>query len=188
MRARWLLSGVVASLMAHPALAQKGVPPTVVVVGGYGMVSDRNMIENLSQSADNHVFMDLLRASGMTDALRQNGPFTVFVPTDEAFAALPAGTLDALRKPESKARLTSLMSDYVVPGIFSSARLRLLLRHSKEQVELDTLNGGKIVIGSNGPSNLVVRNAGGIAADITLYDVKQGNGVVFIIDRVALPG
>lgn len=187
MRARWLLSGIVASLMAQPALAQKGVPPTVVVVGGYGMVSDRNMIENLSQSADNHVFMDLLRASDMTDALRQDGPFTVFVPTDEAFAALPAGTLDALRKPEGKARLTSLMSNYVVPGIFSSARLRLLLR-SKEQVELDTLNGGKIVIGSNGPSNLVVRNAGGIAADITLYDVKQGNGVVFIIDRVALPG
>lgn len=182
------LLAILACLAAQPAMAQKGVPPTTVTVGGYGMASDRDMVENLSGSTDNRVFMDLLRGSGLVDMLRQNGPFTVFVPTDEAFLALPAGTLDALRKPEGKPRLVSMLSSYVVPGVFSSARLRLLLRGSKGQVELDTLNGGKVVIGTNGPSNMVLRNATGIAADITLYDVKQANGVVFIIDRVAAPG
>ncbi len=187
MRIELLLASMLACV-AQPVLAQKGVPPTTVTVGGYGMVSDRDMVENLSGSTDNRVFMDLLRASGLVDVLRQGGPFTVFVPTDEAFHALPAGALDALSKPEGKARLVALVSNYIVPGVFSSARLRLLLRGSKGQAELDTLNGGKLIIGTNGPSNLVLRSANGIAADITLYDVKQANGVVFIIDRVATAG
>ena len=174
-------------LAASPVQAQKGVPPTVVFVGGYGMVSDRDLVENLSQSNDTRVFMDLLHSSGLIDSLRQKGPFTVFVPTDEAFSKLPAGMIDSLRRPENKPKLFALLSEHVVPEIYSSSRLRLLLR-GKGQVELDTLNGGKLGIGMNGPSNLVLRNASGVAASITLYDVKQANGVIFIIDRVVLPG
>lgn len=171
-----------------PAMAQKGVPPTTVIVGGHGMLSDHELIENMAQSADNHVFMELLRASGLIDVLRQKGPFTVFVPTDEAFSQLPPGLLEGLRKPENKPKLVALLSVHIVPEIYSSTRLRLLLRGAKGQVDLDTYNGGKLTIGTNGPSNLVLRNATGIAADITLYDVKQANGVVFIIDRVFVPG
>ena len=112
-------------LIAGPTWAQKGVPPTTVVVGGHAMVSDRDIVENLSQSSDNHVFMDLLEASGLADTLRQKGPFTVFAPTDEAFAALPEGFLDTLRREENRAKLVALISAHIVPDIFSSARLRL---------------------------------------------------------------
>ena len=175
-------------ICGQPASAQKGVPPTTVIVGAHAMESDRDIVENLSQSNDNHVFMDLLQASGMLEALRQKGPFTVFAPTDEAFAALPEGFVETLHRQENRQKLVALLSAHIVPDIYSSARLRFALRVGKGQAELETLSGGKLVIGTNGPSNLVLRNATGISADITIYDVKQVNGVVFVIDRVVQPG
>lgn len=171
-----------------PATAQKGVPPTAVTVGGYAMISDRTMMENLSQSAESHTFVDLLRLAGMSDMLRQNGPLTVFVPSEGAFDALPTGMLDMLRKSENKAKLVALLSNHIVPGVYSSARLHLMLRTGKGASELDTINDGKLQIGANGPNNVVLRNSTGIVANIKIYDVKQSNGVAFVIDRVVLPG
>ena len=170
------------------ALAQKGVPPTSVLVGGYAMSSDRDIMENLSGSADHAVFVKLIHAAGLTAALQAHGPLTVFAPTNAAFAALPAGMLDGLQRPENRAALLAMVSMQILPGNFSTARFHYLLRGGKGQVELDTVSDGKLTLSTNGPSNLVVRDPKAGVADIVIYDVKQANGVVFVTDRVLQPG
>jgi uncharacterized surface protein with fasciclin (FAS1) repeats len=181
-----LILGVCISLAA-PAFAQKGVAPTSVTVGGKPMMSDQDIVENLSQSADHTVLLALLNSAGMVDALRSHGPFTVFAPTNAAFAALAPGLLDSLRRPENKPALVALLSMQIVPGIYSSARLHFLQR-GKGQTELDTVSGGKLVVGQNGPTNLVLRDSKGDTAAILIYDAKQANGVIFVTDRVMQPG
>ena len=173
---------------APAAMAQKGVPPTTVIVGGHPMASDRDIMENLSRSSDHTVLVELLQAAGMAEALAAHGPFTVFAPNNAAFAALPPGMLDSLRQPENKSTLAELLAMQIVPGNYSSARLHFLLRSSKGQVELETLDAGKLIVTTNGPANLVVRDPRGDIANITLYDAKQANGVLFVTDRVLQPG
>ncbi len=168
--------------------AQRGVAASTVTVGGHAMASDRDLMENLAQSSDHTVFLGLLHDAGMAEALQGHGPFTVFAPTNAAFAALPPGVLEALRRPESKERLVALLSMQVVAGNYSSARLHFLLRAGKGQTELETIDEGKLEVTTNGPSNLVVKDSKGGLAAITLYDAKQANGVLFVTDRVLLPG
>ena len=182
------MAAAAVALFAPAAWAQKGVPPTTVIVGRHPMVSDHDIIANLSKSTDHHVLLDLLRLAGLEGTLQSHGPFTVFAPTDTAFAALPQGQVDSLRRPENKAALVALLSMQIVPGTYSAARLHYLLRSGKGTTELDTLNGGKLTVGTNGPTNLVLHDAEGEPADITLYDAKQANGVVFVTDRVLQPG
>lgn len=171
-----------------PAQAQKGVPPTSVTVGGQPMVSDHDIVDNLSRSADHTTFLGLLQLAGMADPLRGHGPFTVFAPNNAAFAALPPGMLDSLRKPENRSNLAALLSLQIVQGNYSSSRLRYLLRTGKGQAELDTVGEGKLTIVTNGPMNLAIRDPRGVTASIILYDAKQANGVLFVTDRVLLPG
>ncbi len=175
-------------LACTPVLAQKGIPPTSVMVGGRAMASDHDLIDNLSQSPEHTVFLGLLRSAGMADALQGHGPFTVFAPINAAFAALPQGTVDTLRKPENKAALVALLSEHILPGNFSSARLHYILRASKGQMDLDTVSDGKLTVTTNGPSNIVLRDPKGNVADIMIYDAKQANGVLFVTDRVLQPG
>ena len=152
------------------------------------MVSDRDIVDNLSRSADHTVFFGLLQLAGMWDALQKHGPFTVFAPTDAAFAALPVGMLETLRRPDHKAELVALLSLEIVVGNYSSARLRYMMRAGKGQVELETVGGAKVVVATNGPVNLLLRDPGGGTASVILYDAKQSNGVLFVTDRVLLPG
>ena len=179
---------VILCLVSAPVLAQKGVPATSVVVGGRPMASDHDIVDNLSQSPDLSTFTGLLRLAGLADALQGHGPFTVFAPTNAAFAALPAGVVDGLRRPENKTALVSFVSEHILPGNYSLARLRYLLRASKGPTELDTLNEGKVTVSANGLANLTVRGPKGDPADIMIYDVKQSNGVLFVTDRVLQPG
>ena len=173
---------------SSPAFAQRGVPPTSITVAGHAMASDHDIIDNLAQSPEHTVFLGLLRSAGMAEALQGHGPFTVFAPVNMAFASLPAGLVDGLRRPENKAALVALLSQHILPGNFSSARLRYLLRGTKGQVDVDTISDGKLTVMLNGPSNLVVRDAKGGTADIVIYDVKQSNGVMFVTDRVLQAG
>ena len=185
MRASLLL---LALCLASPAWAQKGVPPTSVTVGGVAMASDRELMDNLPGSSEHTVFVGLIRTAGLAETLRGRGPFTVFAPTDAAFAALPAGTVEALQKPENKARLLALLSNLVLPGNYSIARLQYLLRQYKGQLDLDTVGNGKLGVTTNGPGNIVLKDPKGGVARILVYDVKQANGVMYVIDRVLMPG
>ena len=181
------LASVVACLPGVAA-AQKGVPTTSVMVGGHAMTSDHDLMDNLALSDEHTVLLSLLRGAGMADALRGHGPFTLFAPTNAAFAALPAGMLDGLRRPEAKASLVALLSMQILPGNFSDARLHYLLRAGKGSVDLDTVSDGKLAVVANGPLNLALRDPKGGFANVTLYDVKQSNGVLFVTDRVLQPG
>jgi uncharacterized surface protein with fasciclin (FAS1) repeats len=179
---------VLASLAASPAIAQKGVAPTSVIVGGHPMPSDHDIVDNLVGSAEHTVFVRLLRSGGMLDALQGHGPFTVFAPTNAAFERLPPGLLDGLEHSENKAALVALLSMQILPGNYSLARLRFLIRSGKGLAEIDTVNDAKLSVTMNGPANLVLRDPKGDTADIVIYDAKQSNGVVFVTDRVLLPG
>ena len=108
----------------------------------------------------------------------------MFAPTDAAFAALPPGLLDSLRKPENKTALVALLSMQIVLGNYSSARLHLLMRTGKGQTALDRVKEGSLTVVANGPLNLMVRYPKGDTANVILYDAKQANGVVFVTDRV----
>ncbi len=173
--------------LAAPASAQRGFPPTTVIVGGQPMMSDRELPDNLAGSGDHRVLLSLLAWSGLLDQLRGRGPFTLFAPTDAAFAALPPGELERLQLPENGAELRALLGLHIAPGNFSSKRLYLLLRAPKGAAELETLNGAQLTLGTNGPRNITLRDPRGDIADIVLYDAKQANGVLFVIDRVLQP-
>ena len=182
------IMAMIAGCCLSPAWAQRGVPPTSVMIGGQPMASDHDLMDNLSQSSQHTVLLSLLQAAGMFDALRAHGPFTLFAPTNAAFAELPPGELETMRRPENKDRLIGLLSMQILPGDFSSARLHYLLRAGKGSAELSTVSDGKVTVLANGPPNLVIRDPGGGIASITLYDAKAANGVMFVTDRVLQPG
>ena len=113
-------------------------------------------------------------AAGLVDTLKSPGPFTVFAPTDAAFAALPAGTVDTLLKPENKAQLASILTYHVVPGRTLSTAL------AGKQLTVTTVQGGTLAI--DGRNSVTVNGAKVISADIA-----ASNGVIHVIDKVLLP-
>lgn len=121
------------------------------------------------------------------DALSGRGPFTVFAPTNEAFSDLPPGTVDTLVKPENKTMLTTILTYHVVPGDYSTTRLRSLILAGHGRAELKTLQGEPLTFMMNGWSNITVRDARGGTADITISDVNQSNGVIQVVDHVLMP-
>lgn len=110
-----------------------------------------------------------------------------FAPVNAAFAALPAGTVDTLLKPENKATLTKVLTYHVVAGSYDEARLIGLIKAGKGEARLKTVAGETLTLAMNGPSNIIITDAKGDTADITIADVKQSNGVIHVIDHVLLP-
>jgi uncharacterized surface protein with fasciclin (FAS1) repeats len=121
------------------------------------------------------------------ETLKGKGPFTVFAPVNAAFAALPAGTVDNLLKPESKAALTGVLTYHVVAGTFDAAAIERAIRAGHGTASLKTVAGGTLTAMMNGPRNIVVKDAQGNVANVSTYDVRQSNGVIHVIDRVLLP-
>jgi uncharacterized surface protein with fasciclin (FAS1) repeats len=111
----------------------------------------------------------------------------VFAPVNRAFEALPPGTVDKLLQPENRAALTSILTYHVVPGRLDSAALRARVARGGGMAGLETVNGEKLTVRANGPSNLVVEDAHGGVATISTYDVYQSNGVIHVVTRVLLP-
>ncbi len=129
-----------------------------------------------------------VKAAGLAGALSGTGPFTVFAPTNEAFADLPAGTVDSLVKPENKATLTKILTYHVVPGDYNTTKIRSMILAGGGKTELKSLEGGTLTFMMNGSSNIVVEDEKGDMADITIADVAQSNGVIQVIDKVLMPG
>ena len=120
--------------------------------------------------------------------LKTPGPFTVFAPTNDAFAMLPAGTVATLLKPENKATLTKVLTYHVVPGKLDFDALHKMVMDANGTATLTTVAGEKLMVKMNGPHNVLVIDAKGDVAHITTYDVVQSNGVIQVIDKVMLPG
>ena len=158
-----------------------------VTVGGMPMYPTKTIVANAVNSADHTTLVAAVKAAGLADALGGKGPLTVFAPTNEAFADLPAGTVDTLVKPESKALLTSILTYHVVAGDYSTAKLRMLIQAGHGKASLKTLQGGMLHLMMNGSSNITVTDEKGGMADITIADVRQSNGVIQVIDKVLSP-
>ncbi|MFZ1742612.1 MAG: fasciclin domain-containing protein [Pontixanthobacter sp.] len=160
---------------------------TTAMVGGAAMYPSRNIIENAVNSKDHTTLVAAVKAAGLVDTLSGPGPFTVFAPTNAAFAKLPAGTVDTLLKPENKGMLTSVLTYHVVPGRVSATELVGMINKGGGMAKLKTVNGGTLTAKLMGGSVVLVDAKGGMAT-VTQADVFQSNGVIHVTNSVSLPG
>jgi uncharacterized surface protein with fasciclin (FAS1) repeats len=156
------------------------------MVGGHDMSAQENIVQNAMNSNDHTTLVDAVKAAGLVDTLEGQGPFTVFAPTNEAFAKLPAGTVDNLLKPENKDQLTKVLTYHVVAGKFTSNDLRKMIKEGHGAAELTTVEGGKVEAMMNG-GKVVLKDEKGGTATVTIPNVMQSNGVIHVVDSVLLP-
>lgn len=156
------------------------------MVGEAAMYPTKNIVENAVNSKDHTTLVAAVKAAGLVPTLESKGPFTVFAPTNEAFDALPAGTVQTLLKPENKAKLTSILTYHVVPGKLSSEDLMKMVKMQNGKVSLKTVQGDDLYVRMKG-KHLMVTDENGNTADITIADVNQSNGVIHVVDKVLLP-
>lgn len=156
------------------------------MVGGAAMYPTKNIVENAVNSKDHTTLVAAVKAAGLVSTLESKGPFTVFAPTNEAFDALPAGTVQTLLKPENKAKLTSILTYHVVPGKLSSEDLMKMVKMHNGKASLKTVQGDDLYLRMKG-KHLMVTDEKGNTADITISDVNQSNGVIHVVDKVLLP-
>ena len=154
-------------------------------VGGAAMFETKNIVENAVNSADHTTLVAAVTAAGLVDALMGDGPFTVFAPVNDAFAALPAGTVDTLLKSENKAMLTKVLTAHVVAGDLSLADLRAKVGRDG-YANLVTLSGDALSVAFRGDKAMVYSESRNIGS-ITIGDVNQSNGVIHVIDTVLVP-
>ena len=158
-----------------------------VNVGGAPMYPSKNIIQNAVNSKDHTTLVAAVKAAGLVDTLQGPGPFTVFAPTNEAFAKLPAGTVDNLLKPENKATLVKVLTYHVVPGRMTAVNLMKAVKDGEGQAKLKTVAGDDIWVKQAGPGKLTITDSKGDVATVTIADVLQSNGVIHVIDTVLLP-
>ena len=156
------------------------------MVGGSEMFPAKNIVENAMNSKDHTTLVAAVVAAGLADTLKGAGPFTVFAPTIEAFAALPAGTVDNLLKPENKATLTKILTCHVIGAKAMAADVMGMVKADGGMHKVKTVGGCELTLKVDGDKVTVTDEAGG-TANVTIADVAQSNGVIHVIDKVLLP-
>jgi uncharacterized surface protein with fasciclin (FAS1) repeats len=156
------------------------------VVGGKEMFPTKDIVDNAVNSADHTTLVAAVKAAGLVDTLKGPGPFTVFAPTNTAFAKLPAGTVDALLKPENKGMLTKVLTYHVVPGKLSSLDLKKKIKDGGGMATLKTANGETLTAVLNGDT-IEIKDQKGDTSSVTIANVFQSNGVIHVVDTVVLP-
>ena len=178
------------SLVAAAVIAAAGMASAqemTKMVGGAEMFPSKNIIQNAVNSKDHTTLVAAVKAAGLVDTLSGAGPFTVFAPTNEAFAKLPAGTVDSLLKPEMKGTLTKVLTYHVVAGKWSAAQIMKGIKDSKNgKFEVTTVSGGKLWAWMDG-KNVAITDEKGGKAWVTIADVNQSNGVIHVINAVLMP-
>jgi uncharacterized surface protein with fasciclin (FAS1) repeats len=181
-----LIAGAaLAACLAMPLAA--GAHESTVMVGGQPMYPSKDIVDNAVNSADHKTLVAAVKAAGLVDTLKGKGPYTVFAPTDKAFAQLPAGAVDGLLKPEGKDALTRVLTYHVVPGRYDFAALQREIVKQGGKARLATASGGTLSFAMNGNRNIQVMDETGHTANISTYDVAQSNGVINVIDTVLMP-
>lgn len=158
-----------------------------VMVGGAAMYSNRNIVENAVNSRDHTTLIAAVKAASLVDTLSGAGPFTVFAPTNAAFAKLPAGTVDTLLQPANKSTLQSVLTYHVVPGRLTAADLMARIKAGNGQARLTTVQGGTLTARMMG-NKIMLTDAKGGMSHVTQGNVMQSNGVIHVTDGVSLPG
>ena len=150
-------------------------------------IPSKNIVQNAVNSTDHTTLVAAVKAAGLVPTLEEPGPFTVFAPTNEAFAALPAGTVDTLLQPENKAELTKILTYHVVSGRYDAATLERDVRTIPGgRVSLKTVEGEPLVV-SWGDNALWITDRKGDTARVTIPDVYQSNGVIMVVNKVLMP-
>jgi uncharacterized surface protein with fasciclin (FAS1) repeats len=157
-----------------------------VMVGGAAMLPTRNIVENAANSKDHTTLVAAVKAAGLVKTLSGPGPFTVFAPTNAAFNKLPAGTVDTLLKPENKDTLTKILTYHVVSGSMDSKAIAAAIKAGHGTATLTTVQGEPLTAKMMG-KKLMLTDAKGGMATVTIADVYQSNGVIHVIDTVLMP-
>jgi len=171
------------ALLAAGSLAYGAKDP---MVGGAAMYPKKDIVDNAVNSKDHTTLVAAVKAAGLVDTLKGPGPFTVFAPTNEAFAKLPPGTVDTLVKPENKEMLTKILTYHVVPGRLSVAELKKDIKAGGGKAELKTVQGETLTAMMENGRIMLKDEKGGMAA-ITIPNVYQSNGVIQVVDSVLQP-
>jgi uncharacterized surface protein with fasciclin (FAS1) repeats len=173
-------------VIAAPSTFAQSMGEKTVMVGGAAMYPSKNIIQNAVNSKDHTTLVAAVKAAGLVDTLQGPGPFTVFAPTNEAFAALPAGTVESLLKPENKDKLVKILTYHVVSADAMSDTVKKMIKDDGGKHTITTVSGGKLVAMMKGDKIELQDENGGIAT-VTIANVKQSNGVIHVIDHVLLP-
>ena len=157
-----------------------------VMVGGAPMYASKDIIDNAVNSKDHTTLVAAVKAADLVSTLKGPGPFTVFAPTNDAFAALPAGTVETLLKPENKATLAKILTYHVVAGKLDVSALKKQIDMGGGKATLKTVEGETLTVTNSGDKLVVTDSKGGMA-HVTIPDVTQSNGVILVVDKVLLP-
>jgi uncharacterized surface protein with fasciclin (FAS1) repeats len=150
------------------------------------MFPEKNIVENAINSKDHTTLVAAVKAGGLVDTLSGEGPFTVFAPTNDAFAKLPAGTVDTLLKPENKGQLIKVLTYHVVAANAMSDAINKMVKDDGGKHQVKTVSGDTLTIMSK-DGKIMIMDESGQTATVTQADVKQSNGVIHVIDTVLLP-
>jgi len=196
MKSKIILSAIAGAILSisagTSASAQMAASPMhmgqekTVMVGGAAMYPTKNIIENAVNSKDHTTLVAAVKAAGLVETLSGPGPFTVFAPTNEAFAKLPAGTVESLVKPENKATLTKILTYHVVSGRMSAADLMKVAAKGGGKNTLTTVQGEPLMVTLKGSSVWLTDAKGGMSK-VTIANVNQSNGVIHVVDTVLMP-
>ena len=157
-----------------------------VMVGGAAMYPSKNIVENAVNSKDHTTLVAAVKAADLVETLSSKGPFTVFAPTNAAFAKLPKGTVETLVKPENKKLLQTILTYHVVAGKMSAKDISKAIKAGGGKVTLTTVEGGKLTATMKGDKLMLMDEKGGMSM-VTIADVNQSNGVIHVIDNVLMP-
>jgi uncharacterized surface protein with fasciclin (FAS1) repeats len=144
------------------------------------MYPSKNIVQNAVHSKDHTTLVAAVKAAGLVDTLSSDGPFTVFAPTNAAFAKLPKGTVETLVQPENKATLTKILTYHVVPGRLEAADLT-------DGKKLTTVQGEELTVRNSG-GRISIIDAKGDESRVTIPNVNQSNGVIHVVNTVLMPG
>ncbi len=178
-----LRTALFAALVSISATSANAMNPEV---GGAAMFENKNIVENAVNSKDHTTLVAAVKAAGLVDTLMGAGPFTVFAPVNDAFAALPAGTVENLLKPENKDTLAKILACHVVSANAMAADVDKMAMADGGMHEVTTVGGCKLKL-SVKDKVVMITDEGGNTAKVTIADVKQSNGVIHVIDKVLLP-
>ena len=157
-----------------------------VMVGGAAMYPTKDIIENAVNSKDHTTLVAAVKAAGLVETLKSEGPFTVFAPTNAAFNKLPNGTVDGLLKPEAKGKLTDVLTYHVVAGRIDSKSLLKMIKDNGGSYTAKTVQGGQLNFMKRG-RKIMIKDSSGRVAPVTIANVFQKNGVIHVINTVLLP-
>lgn len=178
------LSAVLMTLaFVSPAFSQK---EKTVMVGGAAMYPSKNIVENAVNSKDHTTLVAAVKAAGLVETLKGDGPFTVFAPTNAAFDKLPKGTVDNLLKPENKKMLQGVMTYHVVAGKWNAKDIAKMIKDGGGKATIKTVAGGTLTAWMKG-NDLYLTDEKGGQSKVTIADVNQSNGVIHVVDTVLMP-